>query len=69
MTVDQAVKKAVEDNRHICEICGEKIEPADLATFTSYNGPDDFQDEPVHQYCIDEREEQMYRIGEEGDCL
>lgn len=57
MTENQAIKKAKED-RYVCEICGELIEPADLATYAMPDGADDFCPEPAHQDCVDKLEEQ-----------
>ena len=52
-------KTFTSSTREICKFCGESVNPEDLA----------FCEEPVCQVCLDEREEQMYRSGEEGDCL
>lgn len=65
MTQDQVIKKAEVIEKHVCEICGELIEPEDIATYSFPNGPDDFEPLPVHSWCLDEREEQMYRQGED----
>ncbi|MEA2037278.1 MAG: hypothetical protein U9O94_07230 [Nanoarchaeota archaeon] len=69
MTENQATKKVEVEDRHICEICNELIEPQDLATYAMPCGPDDYYAEPAHRWCVDQLEEQMYRLGEEGDCL
>ena len=51
---DKQINQVVESNRHICEICGEPVCPSELA----------YCDNVAHQYCVDEREEQMYRAAE-----
>lgn len=56
-----------KDDRLICEICGEPINPQDLARYAKPDGADDFCPEPAHQACVDGLEESAYASQCEED--